>query len=168
MRTQKLLRRFAVTPMGRGDFMASLMLSRLVFLVLEVALLVAFGWLAFDVAVHGSLLDLVLLSLLGALAFTGIALLTAARAKTLEAANGIMNLVMVPMWLLSGSFFSYERFPDAVQPAIRALPLTALNDALRAVMNEGQPLAASWVELLVLGGWTVVAFAAALKLFRWQ
>ena len=168
MRTQKLLRRFAATPMSRFHFMASLMLSRLVFLVLEVAVLVIFGWLAFDVAVHGSLVDLVLVSLLGSLAFTGIALLTAARATTLEAANGIMNLVMVPMWLLSGSFFSYERFPDAVLPAIRALPLTAVNDALRAVMNEGRPLAASWVELLVLAAWTVVSFAVALRIFRWR
>ena len=168
MRAQKLLRRFGVTPMSRFDFMASLMLSRLVFLVLEMALLVAFGWLAFDVAVHGSLLDLTLASLLGSLAFTGIALLTAARAKTLESANGIMNFVMVPMWLLSGSFFSYERFPEALQPAIRALPLTAINDALRSVMNEGRPLAASWLELLVLAAWTVVSFAVALKIFRWQ
>jgi ABC-2 type transport system permease protein len=168
MRTQKLLRRFAATPMSHFDFMASLMLSRLVFLVMEVALLVVFGWLAFDVAVRGSILDLVVVSLLGSLAFTGIALLTAARAKTLESANGIMNLVMVPMWLLSGSFFSYERFPESLQPAIRALPLTATNDALRAVMNEGRPLAASWVELLVLAGWTVVSFAVARRIFRWQ
>jgi ABC-2 type transport system permease protein len=167
MRTQKLLRRFAVTPMSRFDFLASLMLSRLVFLALEVALLVGFGWLAFDVAVRGSLLDLVVVALLGAVAFTGIALLTAARAKTIETASGIMNLVMVPMWLLSGSFFSSERFPEAVQPAIRALPLTALNDALRAVMNEGLPLSASWLELLILAGWTVVSFAVALRIFRW-
>jgi ABC-type multidrug transport system permease subunit len=168
MRTNKLLRRFAATPMRRGDFLLALMLSRLVFLVLEVALLVAFGWIAFDVAVHGSLLDLVIVSLLGSLAFTGIALLTAARAKTIETASGIMNLVMVPMWLLSGAFFSYERFPDALLPAIRALPLTAVNDALRLVMNEGQPLGATWPELLVLALWTLASFGAALKIFRWQ
>jgi ABC-type multidrug transport system permease subunit len=154
--------------MRRGDFLLALMLSRLVFLVLEVALLVAFGWIAFDVAVHGSLLDLVIVSLLGSLAFTGIALLTAARAKTIETASGIMNLVMVPMWLLSGAFFSYERFPDALLPAIRALPLTAVNDALRLVMNEGQPLGATWPELLVLALWTLASFGAALKIFRWQ
>lgn len=168
MRTQKLLRRFAVTPMSRSHFMASIMLSRLIFLFMEVVLLVAFGWLAFGVAVRGSLLDLAVVALLGALAFSGIALFTAARTQTLESANGVMNLVMVPMWLLSGSFFSYERFPAALHPAIRALPLTAINDALRAVMNEGRPLAASWVEVLVLVAWTIVSFAVALRLFRWQ
>lgn len=168
MRTQKLLRRFAVTPMRRSDFLVSVMLSRLAFLVAEVALIVAFGWLAFGVAVHGSLLDLVLVVLLGAVAFSGIALLTAARTRTIESANGVMNLVMVPMWLLSGSFFSYERFPAVLHPAIRALPLTACNDALRAVMNEGRPLAGCTVELLVLAAWTVVSFAVALKAFRWQ
>lgn len=168
MRAAKLLRRFAVTPMRRLDFLLSLMLSRLVFLVLEVALLVAFGWIAFDVGVHGSLLGLVVVSLVGSLAFTGIALLTAARAKTIESASGVMNLVMVPMWLLSGSFFSYQRFPEAILPAIRALPLTALNDALRLVMNEGQPLAATWPELLNLTLWTVASLAVALKIFRWH
>ena len=168
MRTTKLMRRFAATPMRRSEFLLSLMLSRLVFLVLEVALLVAFGWIAFDVAVRGSLLDLTIVSLLGSLAFTGIALLTAARAKTIESASGIMNLVMVPMWLLSGAFFSYSRFPDALQPAIRALPLTALNDALRMVMNEGRPLGATWLELLNLAAWSVLSLAVALKIFRWQ
>ena len=168
MRTSKLLRRFAVTPMRRSEFLLSLMLSRLVFLVLEVALLVAFGWIAFDVAVRGSLLDLVVVSLLGSLAFTGIALLTAARAKTIESASGIMNLVMVPMWLMSGSFFSTTRFPDALQPVIRALPLTALNDALRLVMNEGRPLGATWLELLNLAAWSVLSLVVAMKIFRWQ
>ena len=168
MRTTKLLRRFAATPMRRSEFLLSLMLSRLIFLVLEMVLLVAFGWIAFDVAVRGSLLDLTLVSLLGSLAFTGIALLTAARARTIESASGIMNLVMVPMWLVSGSFFSYERFPEALQPVIRALPLTALNDALRIVMNEGRPLGATWVELLNLAAWSALSLAVALRIFRWQ
>jgi ABC-type multidrug transport system permease subunit len=168
MRTQKLLRRFAVTPMRRSDFLLSVMLSRLAFLVGEVALIVVFGWLAFGVVVHGSLVELTFVVLLGAVAFSGIALLTAARTRTLESANGVMNLVMVPMWLLSGSFFSYERFPEVLHPVIRALPLTACNDALRAVMNEGRPLAGCTVELLVLAAWTVVSFAVALRIFRWQ
>ena len=168
MRTQKLLRRFAATPMRRSDFLLSVMLSRLAFLVGEVALIVAFGWLAFGVRVHGSLLDLTLVVLFGAVTFSGIALLTAARTRTLESANGVMNLVMVPMWLLSGSFFSYQRFPEALHPVIRALPLTACNDALRAVMNEGRPLVSCSVELLVLALWAGVSFAVSLRIFRWQ
>ncbi len=167
-RTRKLLKRFAATPMRRADYLLSYALSRLLFLVLEVVAVVLFGWVAFDVRVRGSLASLAAVALLGAAAFSGLGLLIAARTKTIEAASGWMNLVQLPMWLLSGSFFSYERFPAAVQPAIRALPLTALNDALRAVMSDGAPLAASWPELAVLLAWGAVSFAVAVKIFRWQ
>jgi ABC-type multidrug transport system permease subunit len=107
-------------------------------------------------------------TVLGALSFAGLGLLTCARARTLEAANGLMNLIMVPMWLLSGVFFSSERFPKAAQPLIQALPLTALNNALRAVMLEGRNLPAIAMELTVIVVWGVVSFALALKIFRWQ
>ncbi len=168
MRAGKLLRRFAATPMRRPDFLIGLMCSRLIFLALQVAFLLVFGWLAFDVAVHGSVLAIAVIGTVGTFAFTGIGLLAASRAKTLEGVSGITNLIMVPMWLLSGVFFSYERFPEIIQPVIRALPLTAFNDALRAVVNDGAPLVASWPQLLVLALWAVVPFAVALKLFRWQ
>jgi ABC-type multidrug transport system permease subunit len=79
-----------------------------------------------------------------------------------------MNFAMLPMWLLSGSFFSSDRFPAAMQPFVQALPLTATNDALRAIMNEGGGLAAVAGELAILGAWSVVAFFAALRLFRWE
>ena len=168
VRTRKLLKRFVATPMNRAHFLLSFMLSRLVLLVLEMVALVGFGWLLFGVAVHGSILDLAIVVLLGALAFAGLGLLVAARAKTTEGVSGWMNLVQLPMWLLSGAFFSYERFPEAIQPLIRVLPLTALNDALRAVMNEGLPLAARWPEVLLLTAWTVGTFVVALRVFRWQ
>ena len=108
------------------------------------------------------------MSLLGALAFTGLGLLTAARPRTIEGVSGIMNLVMVPMWVFSGIFFSTERFPAAIQPFVQALPLTALNDALRAVMLDGASLAATAPELLNLTIWGTLSFAIALKIFRWQ
>ncbi len=167
-RTRKLLKRFAATPMRRSHYLLSFMLSRLVGLVLEVAVVVGFGWLLFGVAVRGSLLSLAVVSLLGSLTFAGIGLLVAARPTTIEGVSGWMNLVQLPMWLLSGSFFSYERFPAAAHPFIRALPLTALNDALRAVINEGAPLAASWQAAAVMVAWGAVSFALALRLFRWQ
>ena len=128
----------------------------------------AAGYFLFGVRVEGSWLALLVVSALGALSFTGLALLVAARPTTVETASGLMNFVMLPMWILSGVFFSYSRFPEALQPAIRALPLTALNDALRAVMNEGAPLAAAWLELLVLALWGTVSFLVALEIFRWQ
>jgi ABC-2 type transport system permease protein len=167
-RTRKLLKRFAATPMRRSDYLLSFILSRLAGLVLEVAVVVGFGWVLFGVAVRGSILALAAVALVGSLTFAGIGLLVAARTRTIEGVSGLMNLVQLPMWIASGSFFSYERFPAVARPLIRALPLTALNDALRAVINDGAPLAATGHELLVMAAWGAVSFALALKLFRWQ
>lgn len=167
-RGRKLLKRFAATPMRRSHYLLSFMLSRLVFLTLEVVAVVLFARLAFGFRVQGSLLSLVLIGLLGGFTFSGIGMLVAARPTTIEGVSGLMNFVMLPMWLLSGTFFSSERFPQIFQPFIKALPLTALNDSLRAVMNEGAPLSASWVALSVMLAWCLVSFAVALKIFRWQ
>jgi len=167
-RTKKLLKLLTATPMRRSHFLLGFMLSRLVFLILEVAALVGFGWLVFGVKVHGSLPALAAVLLLGAVTFAGLGVLVAARPRTIEAVSGWMNFVMLPMWLFSGSFFATSRFPDALQPFIKLLPLTALNDALRAVMNEGLPLYACWSEVGVLLAWGLLSFAVALKIFRWQ
>jgi ABC-2 type transport system permease protein len=167
-RLKKTLKLMVATPMRRSDYMLSHILSRFVFLILEVVIILAFGIAAFGVPIRGSLVLLSGVCVIGALSFAGLGLLTGARARTLEAANGLMNLVIVPMWLLSGVFFSSERFPAAVQPLIRALPLTAVNNALRAVMLEGRGLAAIAGELLVVAAWGIGSFAAALKIFRWQ
>lgn len=167
-RTRKLLKRLVATPMPRSAYLLSLVGSRLVFLVGEATVLVAFGWFAFGVAVHGSLPALAAVSLLGAMAFGGIALLVSSRAQTIEGVSGLLNLVMVPMWVFSGVFFASSNFPEALQPFVQALPLTALNDALRAVMNDGEPLTAIWHELAILTAWGGVSFALSLKLFRWS
>ena len=166
-RTRKLLKRLVATPMPRSAYLLSLVASRLMFLVSEATVLVAFGWLAFGVAVHGSIAALAVVSLLGALTFGGIALLVASRAQTVEGVSGLLNLVMVPMWVFSGVFFASSNFPDALQPFVQTLPLTALNDALRAVINDGEPLLAIWRELVVLSAWGAGSFGLALKLFRW-
>ncbi|HVT43207.1 MAG TPA: ABC transporter permease [Thermoanaerobaculia bacterium] len=167
-RMQKLLKRLAATPMRKSDYFLSHMLSRLLFLFLEVVVIVAFGWIVFDVAVRGSILLLTVVSLIGAFTFCGLGLLTASRAQTIEGVSGLMNLVMVPMWILSGVFFSSERFPDTMQPFIKALPLTALNDALRAVMIEGSGLMAVAAEIGILALWCVLSFVVALRIFRWN
>ena len=167
-RLKKTLKLMVATPMRKSDFLLAQMLSRFVFLVVEVVVILAFGVAAFQVPVRGLLGALAFVTILGALCFAGMGLLVVARAKTLEAASGLMNLVMVPMWLLSGVFFSSERFPKAAQPFIQALPLTALNNALRAVMLEGRSLARIGSEILVMALWGVVSFALALKIFRWQ
>jgi ABC-2 type transport system permease protein len=167
MRQKKQLKRLVATPMRRGDFLLSQILARLAFLVLEVPPIVLFAWLVFDVRVEGSLLALTAVLLLGTVCFAGIGLLASTRARTIEGVSGIMNVIMLPMFILSGVFFSARRFPDAMQPLIQALPLTALNDALRAVYNEGLPLTAVPAELAILGAWTLVSTLLALRLFRW-
>lgn len=168
MRIRKLLRRFLATPMRRRHFLAAIMLSRLVFMIPEILVLLLFAHLAFGVAIYGSLLAVTGLILLGAFTFAGIGLLVASRARTIEAVSGLLNLVMMPMWILSGIFFSWERFPEALHPAIRALPLTALNDALRATMLEGAGLAALLAPVTILAAWGGLCFVLALRWFRWS
>jgi ABC-2 type transport system permease protein len=167
-RKRRLLRRYAVTPMRRSHFLLSYFFSRSFFLVLEVGVLLAFGHLVFGTVVRGSLASVVLVSFLGAASFAAVSLLIGARVDSTESANGWMNFVQMPMWLLSGAFFSYERFPDWLHGPIRALPLTAIVDALRAISNEGATLIGCWSELLVLSFWCALGFVVALKTFRWQ
>lgn len=166
-RTKKLLKRLVVTPMRRGHYLLSYILSRLGAILIEVVALVAFGWLAFGVGVKGSWATLMFVSVLGAMAFAGLGLLVASRAQNTETVSGLMNLVMLPMFVLSGVFFSTANFPAAMQPLIAVLPLTALNDSLRAVMIDGAPLAALAAPVGILAAWGTVGFGLALRLFRW-
>src|SRR3984885_9820706 len=168
MRQRKLLKRFVGTPMRRTDFLMALASSRLILMLIEVGLLLAFGALFFHVRVEGSLLAILLLGALGAISFGGSGLLTASRAQKIESVSGLINLVMMPMWIFSGVFFSYERFPKIFLPAIRALPLTALNDALRAIILQGAPLSSQFSRIAVLAVWGGVSFVLALRWFRWS
>ncbi len=157
-RKKRVLRRLAATPMRRSHFLLGYMLFRMLFLVWEIATLLLFAYLAFGVVVQGNLLTVALCAGLGAMAFVGLSLLVASRTESLEAASGWMNFLMMPAWLLSGTFFSYERFPTAFHPLIKALPLTALNDAMRAVFNEAASVADIWPNLLILSAWATVSF----------
>ncbi len=168
MRVRKLLKRFVATPMRRSDFLLSMMGSRLFFLIPEVILLLLVGWIGFGVPFRGSILALAAIVLVSALCFCGMGLLAATRAKKIETISGIMNLIMLPMWILSGIFFSSERFPEVFQPLIHALPLTASIDALRAVMLEGHTLSSQGGQLFILAAWGAASFAVSLKLFRWS
>jgi ABC-2 type transport system permease protein len=167
-RTKKLLKRLVATPMSKAHYLGSHVLSRLVFLALESTVLVAFGYFAFGVIVRGSIAALAVIAVIGALSFGGLALLVSSRARTIEAVSGLLNVVMLPMWILSGVFFAAGNFPDVMQPFIQALPLTALIDALRGIINEGHTLAAVASEVAILAAWGVLSFALALRLFRWQ
>lgn len=168
MRKRKLMKRLMATPMKRTHFLASLLALRGIVLTAEVPILLAFAWLVFSIPVRGSLALFVTLSVLGSLAFGGISLLVASRATNAQTVGGLMNLVMMPMFVLSGVFFSSAHFPDAIQPFIRALPLSALNDSLRAVMIDGAGLCDVAIHALILVAWGVGSFAAALWMFRWR
>jgi ABC-type multidrug transport system permease subunit len=167
-RKRKLLRRYAVTAMRRSHFLLSYFLARGVFLSIELVVLVAFGVLAFGTHVQGSLLALLVACGLGATAFAGLGMLVGSRVESTEVAQGWMNFVQLPMWVLSGIFFSNETFPDWLMPFIRLLPLTALADALRLVYNEGAGLMDAASQLYVLIGWSVLGFGLSLRGFRWQ
>jgi len=167
MRQRKLLKRFVATPMRRSDFLLALSSSRLVLMVIEVGLLLGFGVIAFHMRVEGSVFSVLVLASVGAVAFGGVGLLTACRAQKIESVSGLINLVMMPMWIFSGVFFSYQKFPAAAHPFIKALPLTALNDALRAIIIEGATLSSQSGRLLVLAIWGGLSFILALRWFRW-
>lgn len=167
-RRRKLTKRLVATPMSRTYYLLSYLVWRMIILWIEVGLPIGFGALVFGVPVRGSIFGLVVITVVGSLSFSALGLLIACRARTIEAVSGLMNLAQVPMWILSGVFFSAQRFPDAVQPFIRALPLTAVIDALRAHMLQGATLAQVAPQLGILLAWLVVCFSVALKLFRWR
>jgi ABC-2 type transport system permease protein len=167
-RKKRLLKRLIATPMSRWQYLASFALSRLTLLFIEVGLLLGFAVLAFGVPVRGSIALLILICLLSSLSFASLGLLIASRAQTMEGASGLMNLAMLPMWIFSGVFFSASRFPDAIQPVIQALPLTAVIDALRANILRGAGWQAVAPELGIILLWMTASFLLALKLFRWR
>ena len=167
MRTKKLVKRLLATPMRRSDFLLSFVIMRALFVAIEVPVLFGFGWIAFGVRVLGSLLLLLAVCFFGAFTFGGLGLLVASRAQNTQTVGGLMNLVMMPMFIGSGVFFSTSNFPESTQPFLRALPLTALNDSLRAVANDGAGIGDIGAPLLVLAAWAAVSYAGALKLFRW-
>ena len=167
MRSRKLLKRLIATPMRRRDFLGAMMASRMILVFSEMLLLLVFGWLVFSMVIRGSLVTIFFLSILGAFVFAGLGLLVASRARKIETVSGLMNLVMLPMLVFSGIFFSADRFPAAIQPFVKALPLTALNDSLRAVILEGADFPSQALRILVMLIWGALSFVLALRLFRW-
>jgi ABC-type multidrug transport system permease subunit len=167
-RQKKLLKRMVASPMPRWQYLMSFLLSRLVLLIIEVGVFLGFARLAFGVPFRGSLAQLGLVCLLTSMAFSALGLFVSSRARTTEAVSGLMNLVMLPMWILSGIFFSATRFPAIVQPLVRALPLTAAIDAMRGNMLQGMSLGQLAVPVGILVTWVVVPFAVSLRIFRWR
>jgi len=167
MRIRKLLKRLVATPMRKRDFFYSVIGARMVFMVPEMILLLLTGWFLFGVAVAGSVLSIAVVITVGAVSFAGVGLLAASRADKIETITGLMNVIMLPMWIFSGVFFAATRFPKGIQPFIQALPLTQLNNALRAVITDGASLSSLWMPLVILAAYGAISFVLALKIFRW-
>jgi len=167
-RQKKMLKRLVASPMLKWQYLSSFLLSRLAMLIIEVAAFLGFARLVFGVPFRGSLIELGFLCVLTSLVFSALGLLVASRARTMEAVSGLMNLVMLPMWILSGVFFSATRFPAVIQPVVRALPLTAAIDAMRGNMLQGMSMGQMVAPVAILLGWFVVPFAVSLRIFRWK
>jgi ABC-type multidrug transport system permease subunit len=167
-RQKKLLKRMVASPMPRWQYLAAFLLSRLVMLSIEVALFLGFARIAFGVPFRGPLWQLFLLCVLTSLVFCALGLLVASRARTMEAVSGLMNLVMLPMWILSGVFFSASRFPAVIQPFVRALPLTAAIETMRGNMLQGTVIVQMPAQIGILLAWFLVPFAVSLRIFRWR
>jgi ABC-2 type transport system permease protein len=168
MRTRKLMKRLLATPMKRREFLLAFVLARALFLLVEIPVLLVFATFVFDVPLRGSPLLFSAVATVGSLSFAGLGLLIASRAENVQTASGLINLASMPMLIMSGTFFASSKFPDVVQPLVHALPLTALNDALRAIMLDGKGAAGIAVELAILLAWGIGSFAVALRIFRWR
>ena len=168
MRIRKLLKRLMATPMKRTHFLTGIMMSRIVFMIPQILVLLVFSYFIFGFKVNGNWFSLLFIVFLGAFEFAGIGLLVASRAKTMETVSGLMNLVMLPMWTLSGIFFSYEQFPELIHPFVRWLPLTPVIDSLRDIMLDGRSILTCGPEIMIMTFWTVASFALAMVLFRWN
>ena len=168
MRVRKLLKRFVATPMKRSHFLWSALGGRMVFMIPELIVILGAGVILFGFPIRGNVFSILFLALLGAISFTGLGLLAACRAQKLETVSGIMNVIMMPMWLLSGVFFSPERFPDIFQTFIQALPLTQFNNALRAVILEGASLSSQLWRLAIIAAWGGISYICTLRWFRWN
>ena len=166
-RMKKLLRRMVATPMKKANFLFAQFVARLILNFMESALLFLFAYLYFDISLQGNWLALILMLLAGNLSFTGIAILVSSRTSNTQIGNGLINLVVMPMMILSGIFFSYHNFPDWAINVIQKLPLTILADNIRSIFIEGAGLVEIVTPFLLLIGIGVTAFVSGLRVYKW-
>ncbi len=166
-RNKKLLRRMVATPMKKYNYVASQLISRLMLSTIEVLLLVGITKWIFDISITGSILAVVLLVIAGNVAFTGLAILIASRTSNTQIANGLINLVVMPMMIMSGIYFSYHNFPDFMIAIIQFFPLTILADSIRSVFLEGATLLNVLPELIGLFAFGLILYAAGIRVYKW-
>jgi ABC-2 type transport system permease protein len=167
-RAKKLLRRMVATPMKKSHYLIALMTVRIGMNFVESGLLFLFTWLAFGIQVQGSIPALLTIFISGNIAFAGIAIFMSSHTAKTEIGNGLINLVSMPMMVLSGIFFSYHNFPEWSSSVIEKFPLTMLADGIRSVFIEGAGFAEITIPSLILTGTGIIFFLAGLKIFRWH
>jgi len=167
IRSKKLLRRMIATPMKKSLFIFSHYFVRITLAFLEALILLLFSWIYFRTTIQGSIPAFIMIFLAGSFCFAGIALLMASRTSSSRIANSLINLVSLPMMILSGIFFSYHNFPDFIIPVIQKLPLTMLADSMRSIMIEGTGIHENMPEFLFLSGLGTVCFLIGIKIYKW-
>ena len=168
LRQEQVLRRLGATPLPRWHLLASQILMRLTIALVQTGLILALSVWVFKVQIQGNILALIGLVILGAVVFISLGYLVAAISKTVDAANCITSAVNFPMMFLSGIFFPLAALPAFLAPAVRALPLTYLGDALHQVMTGGTPTFPLWIDLVVMVAWILVCSLLAVRLFKWE
>ncbi len=167
MRVKKLLRRMVATPMKKSYFMVSHFVARLLLGIIEAGILFGFAHFYFDTTIQGSAFAFVVVFFAGTVTFSGIAILIASRVNNSRVGTGLINVITLPMTILSGIFFSYHNFPDEVIPIIQKLPLTMLADSIRAIFIEGAGLADVWLNTLILFSIGIATFLLGLRIYKW-
>jgi ABC-2 type transport system permease protein len=167
IRTKKLLRRMVAAPMKKSLFVFSHFFARITLAIFEAVVLLLFSWVYFRIQIQGSFTAFIMLLLAGSFCFAGISILVASRTSSSRIGNSLINLISMPMMILSGIFFSYHNFPDFIIPVIQKLPLTMLADSLRGIMIEGTGLVENMPQFLFLSGLGTICFLVGIRIYKW-
>ncbi len=170
-RQQLILKRFYATPVSRMNILLGIGLSRLVFQLINVIMLIGLGYFFLNFTlVHGifTFIEMSILTIYMLLLLLGVGLIFSSIVKTDTSIPLLINLFAFPQMLLSGTFFPIEVFPKWVQGICHILPLAQFNDAIRKISFTGVHLWDCWKELGILGIWTAVIYIIAIKVFKWE
>jgi ABC-2 type transport system permease protein len=171
LRQTLVLKRFFATPIRRSYIVFGEALSRVIFQMTTAVVILLIGHFAFDFTlIYGAItfFELLILSFIGLAVFMGFGFVVSGLAKNESSIPPFANLFTLPQFLLSGTFFPIDNFPSWLQPICKILPLTHLNDAMRNVAFEGARLSDCGTQLAVLAAWGVVAYAIAIRVFKWE
>ncbi len=171
LRQTLVIKRFFATPIKRPYILMGEALSRMVFSLLGSAFIIVIGYYAFGFTLVNGLqtaLSMLLLAAIGLIVFMGFGFIISGLAKNESMIPPLANIITLPQFLLSGTFFPIEAFPSWLQPVCKALPLTYLNDALRKIAFEGAGLFDIGTQLIVIVAWGIAVYALAVRFFRWE